>query len=71
MAKQIKASDIVDGDIVALVKTHAGEAITKVNALNEELTKVGTSFKEGLGKLKTDNSGDIDKLVKKVKELKE
>lgn len=71
MAKQIKRNDIAEDDIFALVKSSATSAIEKVDALNTELTKVGTSFKEGLGKLKTDSSGDIDKLVKKVKELTE
>lgn len=71
MAKQIKRNDIAEDDIFALVKSSATSAIEKVNALNTELTKVGTSFKEGLGKLKTDNASDIDKLVKKVKELTE
>lgn len=71
MSKQIKRQDIVENDVFALITTSAETAIKKVNSLNEELTNVGTSFKDSLGKLKTDNTDDIAKLIKQVKELSE
>lgn len=71
MAKQINRKDIVEDDVFALIRTSAESAIEKVNSLNKELTSVGTSFKDSLGKLKTDNTDDIAKLIKQVKELSE
>lgn len=71
MAKQINRKDIVEDDVFALIRTSAESAIEKVNSLNKELTSVGASFKDSLGKLKTDNTDDIAKLIKQVKELSE
>lgn len=69
MAKQIKRNDIVENDIFSLITSSAETAKKQVDELNDELKKVGISFKEGLGNLKTNSTDDINKLVSKVKEL--
>lgn len=71
MAKQISRKDIAEDDLFLLITTSAETAQKKVIELNKELTSVGSSFKDGLGKLKVDNTDDITRLLKQVKELTE
>lgn len=69
MSEKIKSSDIFEGDIFKIVVDSAELAKTKISELNEELVKVGTSFKKELKSVKTDNVKEINDLIVKVKEL--
>ena len=69
MSNLIKSSDIFEGDIFKIVVDSADLAKTKISELNKELVKVGTSFKEELNGIKTDNVKEINDLIVKVKEL--
>ena len=69
MSNLIKSSDIFEGDIFKIVVDSADLAKTKISELNKELVKVGTSFKEELNGIKTDNVKEINELIVKVKEL--
>lgn len=69
MSEKIKSSDIFEGDIFKIVVDSAELAKTKISELNKELVKVGTSFKEELNGIKTDNVKEINDLIVKVKEL--
>ena len=69
MSEKIKSSDIFEGDIFKIVVDSAELAKTKISELNKELVKVGTSFKEELNGIKTDNVKEINELIVKVKEL--
>ena len=69
MAKQIKGSDIFEGDIFKVVVDGAEVAKEKLKELNTELVNVGKSFKTELKGIKADNVKEIEALIKKTKEL--
>jgi DNA repair exonuclease SbcCD ATPase subunit len=64
MARQIKSSDIFEGDIFELVRKSAIDTIGVLDKMNAELQKTAKTMKTELGSLKLDSLKSIQEMIK-------
>lgn len=64
MARQIKSSDIFEGDIFENVRQSAIKTMEQLDKMNADLKKVAQTMKKDLGSIKLDSLKSIKELIK-------
>lgn len=64
MAKQIKSSDLFEGDVFTNVRDSAQQTIVVIEKFNNELNKTAKTIKSSLGNAKFDSTKSINEFIK-------